>query len=116
MKTNVAASWCLAAYLCGCAHTSRPAQTVVPGTTSASSETARSNVTLAQRADRFAGRLREKAAQMPTRAQGVLDTMGDSQLVTCLIPVLVVGAFVGAILSGGPVGSFNFCPPAPPSS
>jgi hypothetical protein len=69
-------------------------------------------VTLAERA----GRLREKAAQVPTRAQGLLDNMGDSQLVTCLLPVLVVGGFVGAILSGGPVGSFNFSPPAPPTS
>jgi hypothetical protein len=115
MKTNVAAVWCLTAYLCGCASPGRAPQAVAPMTTPEEAETTAKSATLVQRADRLAGQLRERAAQVPTRAQGILDTMGDSQLVTCLIPVLVVGGIVGAILTGCPVGSLNFSPPTPSS-
>ena len=126
MKTKVAAIWCLVAYLSGCASPGRAPQAVSPSNVPAMrSETVaeqpadpqvRSGLTLAQRADHFAGRLREKAAQVPTRAQSILDTVGDSQLFLCVLPVLMVGGIVAGVLAGGTIGPLNFSPPAAPPS
>jgi hypothetical protein len=121
MNSKFAAVCCLAAYVFGCASPERAPQTVMsaraPATRAENApDQSLGKATLAQRADHFAGRLRDRAAQVPAKAQGVLDTVGDSQLVTCMIPVLIVGGVVFAFLGGGPIGPLNFSVPAASSS
>jgi len=57
--------------------------------------------------------VRDKVAQVPARTQGFLDAAGDSDAVTCILPVIIVGGAVLAIIGGGPIGSLNFCPATP---
>jgi hypothetical protein len=113
MKTKCPAVWCLVAWLCGCSTPGLAPQAVVPGSISATTTGAAlgqptspppaDQVGLVQRADRLASRVREKVAQVPTRTQDLVDAAGESDVVVCMMPVVVAAGFVVAILGGGRV-------------
>jgi hypothetical protein len=122
MNTKVAAIWCLSAYLCGCAHGGGSSHTVLrtnpPAVEPVGNQASGPGARLVQRADDLAGKLRDKAGQVPNKTQGFLDSVGDSDVVRCMLPVLAIAGVVGAILmgNGGPIGCLNFNAPAAPSS
>jgi hypothetical protein len=96
MKTTFPAVWCLLACLCGCAGSGRLPENQPP---------AENRPRWWERADRFAGRARDRLTEIPALVQGAVETAVDSDVVTCLLPVIAVAGFVVAFFSGGGCGS-----------
>jgi hypothetical protein len=108
MKPIIPTVLCLGACLCGCAGPGASREAA-----SARAAPVADRVAWCQRADRVAGRLRENLAQVPTRIQGGLETAADSDVVTCLVPVIAVAGFVAALLSGAGAPGIGWSAPAP---
>ncbi len=118
MNTKFAAIWCLMAYLSGCAYTGASSHTVLrtdlPAAEPAGNQASPPGARLVQRADELAGRLRATAAQVPD----VLDSVGDSDFVRCMVPVIAFAGLITAIVlgGGGSIGCLDLSAPAVSSS
>jgi hypothetical protein len=53
-----------------------------------------------EHAGKLTGRVREKMAYLPSTIQNVADTVGTSDVMVCLMPVIVVAGFVVAVVGG----------------